>query len=173
MFKEGRFKLDVFLARIEEFQGFKQVPLVPDHEIRGEDAKGPALTLMAVNKNRATLFFGFFNKGNSGTNNILFDDILYIILRPLISEEINTIELGGVLRMLTCTIDNMRDLIHLEPFDILFYAGGYLCNVLIGHEDAVADFGGDGEELVGVGLGWLGLLCGGFHVGWIINWKGN
>jgi hypothetical protein len=75
--------------------------------------------------------------------------------------------------MLAGTIDNMCDLIHLEPFDILFYASGYLCNVLIGHEDAVADFGGDGEELVGVGLGWLELLCGGFHVGWIINWKGN
>jgi hypothetical protein len=84
LFKEGRLKLDVFLARVEKFQGFKQVPLVPDHEIRSEDAKGPALTLMAVDKNRATLFFGLLNKSDSGTNNILFDDILNIIFRPLI-----------------------------------------------------------------------------------------
>ncbi len=49
----------------------------------------------------------------------------------------------------------------------------YLRDVLVSHEDAVADFGGYGEELVGVGLGGLGLLCGGFHVVGIINWKGN
>lgn len=85
MFKEGRLELDVFLARIEEFQGFKQVPLVPDHEIGSEDAKGPALTLMAVDKDRATVFFGLLNKGDGSANNILFDDILYIIFGPLIS----------------------------------------------------------------------------------------
>ena len=45
--------------------------------------------------------------------------------------------------MFACTIDDMGDLIHLQPFDILFYASRYLCNVLIGHKDAVADFGGD------------------------------
>ncbi len=59
------------------------------------------------------MFFSLFNKANGGANNILFDDILYIILRPLISQEINPIELGAVLTMLSGTIDNMRDLIHL------------------------------------------------------------
>ena len=59
------------------------------------------------------MFFSLFNKANGGANNILLDDILYIILGPLISQEINPIELGAVLTMLSCTIDNMRDLIHL------------------------------------------------------------
>ncbi len=65
------------------------------------------------------MFFSLLNKANSGANNILLDDILYIILGPLISQEINAIELGAVLRMLSGTIDNMSDLIHLEPFEIL------------------------------------------------------
>lgn len=126
-----------------------------------------------MDKDGATLFFSFLNKTNSGAYDILLDDILNIIFGPLIGQEIDACEFGTVLTMFACAVDDMSDLIHLKPFDILFRANVYLGEYFVGHEDAVAYFGGGGKQLVGVGLDGLGrLLLGGLHLRWrdICNW---
>ncbi len=74
-----------------------------------------------MNKDGATLFFGFLNKANGSSNNILLDDVLYIIFGPFIGQKVDSIELTGVFGMFPGTVDYMCDLIHLKPFHILYW----------------------------------------------------
>ncbi len=72
-----------------------------------------------MNKHRATLFFRFLDETDRSSDDILLNDILNVILRPLIREKVNPTHLIGVFAMLSWAVDNMRDLIHLKPFYIL------------------------------------------------------
>ena len=72
-----------------------------------------------MNKHRATLFFRFLDETDCSSDDILLNDILNVILGPLIREKVNPTHLIGVFAMFSRAVDNMRDLIHLKPFYIL------------------------------------------------------
>lgn len=43
-----------------------------------------------MHKYRATYFFSLFDKGYSSADDILFDDILYVVFGPFVGEEVDS-----------------------------------------------------------------------------------
>ena len=80
-----------------------------------------------MDQNRATQFFGFLNKTNGRSDDILLNNILNVILGPFVCQEINTSQLGTIFAVLTGTIDYMGDLVHLEPLYILLMINESTC----------------------------------------------
>lgn len=66
---------------------------LPDHEIGCKDTKGTTLALVAMNKDRAALFFGLLDETYSCSDDILLDNILNIVFGPFVGEKVNSIHL--------------------------------------------------------------------------------
>ena len=62
-------------------------------------------------ENGAVLSFGFFYEADYSIDDILVDDILWVVFGPIEGEEAHAFDGGIILAVSACAIDDMCDLI--------------------------------------------------------------
>lgn len=138
---------------------------IPNHQIRCENAKRSAFTLIAMHKDWSTLFFGLLNKTDRSTDYILLNDVLNVVLRPFVCQEIDSVDTICVFAMFASAVYYMSNLIHLKPLYVLIvWNRNYLRYKLISHENPVTNFGRDWKQLIRKliilnGLVWILFHC--------------
>ena len=63
--------------------------------------------------------FSFFDEANNCINNVLVDYILNVGFCPVKGEKTHAFYGGIILRVPTCAVNDMGDLIEGKPFDVL------------------------------------------------------
>lgn len=92
---------------------------IPDDKVDGKKAKGSTFAVPSVYEYCTVFAFGFLYEVDYSLDDILVDDVLYVIFRPIEGEETHAFDDGIVLRVSSRAVNYVCDLVKGEPFDIL------------------------------------------------------
>lgn len=76
-----------------------------------------------MDQDSALLATRLLNEPNHSIDDTLVDDGLNAVFRPVEGEEAHALDGGVVLGVTTCAVDDMRDLVECQPFDVLYALG--------------------------------------------------
>jgi hypothetical protein len=96
---------------------------VLDDEINCEQAEGSTFTMPTVDEDCTVLAFGFLDEADYCVDDILVDDVLDVVLCPVEGEEAHALDGVVVLRVPSCAVDDVGDLVEGQPFDVLSHWG--------------------------------------------------